>query len=536
MILFRCPSCGAAYRVDDTYAGGSADCQNCGHHISIPTSSDPEVVLVFHAGESEEGRPMTREEVARAFEKEELRATDLVLDDGIWRPLAVELRNMDNSAAIGDKSDLPFELEIESEEGRTVLHSLPLLPIQKLKRARTAGAGAAPAQPAEREKKIGFSVFAPPPDEGAEPEESAGAAGAAGARKIRIPRSVWIGAQVLLGLIALAAGYKFGFGPLISAMRGRPTVVFVAAPDSSPYDVTLGWRRLHAKIPRGGKACAFALYVCPAGEHQTLRLRRLGGRSLRLSLKLRPGAVLLINPEGRQKFAVFEPEKLAGKSLAEPRKHLVEQIAHNVPPLAAGEIANRLNQWTETLYQGTENAPILSGRKYRFDRTMVSAGSSVYQAISKLHVHPSKTLIPIGARYTLNFKEGTVETAIPPGPKKEAELRLPAKTVALPAKLRPKIPKDAALHIRFSTENAIGLSLDLENQNVRSRKGMLHGRWEYRATFTPEQLWHWSWTYHGSCKFKEKTKVKGHTRMVEKTLRVRLRTIDDRPTPLFELE
>ncbi|MBQ9804520.1 MAG: hypothetical protein IJW35_06725 [Lentisphaeria bacterium] len=40
MINFTCPQCGAAYEVDDSYAGCEVECGVCKHTFSTPCSQD----------------------------------------------------------------------------------------------------------------------------------------------------------------------------------------------------------------------------------------------------------------------------------------------------------------------------------------------------------------------------------------------------------------------------------------------------------------------------------------------------------------
>ncbi|NLF18774.1 MAG: DUF4339 domain-containing protein, partial [Lentisphaerae bacterium] len=88
MILFRCPACGTAHRADPQYAGGMLPCRHCGQQVPIPHASDPACALVYKAGESDDGVPMTLEEIRVKLVAGELADTDLVWDNSTWKPLA----------------------------------------------------------------------------------------------------------------------------------------------------------------------------------------------------------------------------------------------------------------------------------------------------------------------------------------------------------------------------------------------------------------------------------------------------------------
>ncbi|MCK5801783.1 MAG: hypothetical protein KAI66_03075, partial [Lentisphaeria bacterium] len=110
MILFSCEECKVAYQVEEEYAGGTMDCGSCGVGISIPKTSDKKVILVYKAGESEDGVAMLQEEVERMLVSGELSDTDLAWDGETWRPLPAYLELLED----GDEKP---KLSLKKQDG-----------------------------------------------------------------------------------------------------------------------------------------------------------------------------------------------------------------------------------------------------------------------------------------------------------------------------------------------------------------------------------------------------------------------------------
>ena len=297
MILFSC-QCGAAYKVDDKYAGGKAQCDQCGQHITVPQTSDPEVELVYKSGESEEGLAVRRDTLEEWLGNDRLTPADLIWRDGTWHPL---------SDYLGDEGDLEkgqaptsklsenvsFKTKCEAAESKDYQQILKELEPVSLPEEDNLEAKETKRQ------KGGFQLLRRPE------EEQKTFAG----KRSRSKRRVLIGLQVAAAILALTVGFKFGFGPLISTVRGKPTMVRIQNKTQNRYHAILGWRRQKRDIyPKSnGK---FTVYV-GMSEKQTLKLRpEKEGETLKTRLPLSPGGVteVVVKPDGTFDIEETKPE------------------------------------------------------------------------------------------------------------------------------------------------------------------------------------------------------------------------------------
>ncbi len=511
MILFRCPSCGEAYRVADDYAGGSAECRNCRVSVRVPTESDPELVLVFKAGDSEDGLAMTRDQVTAAFEAGTLLATDLVLDNGTWRPLAAELHAEDVAAALGDKKDdLRLRLVDPDTGAERVLHKLPHIRLERPIYTEE--------DEAEQRRKIHFSLLrtgeetaAEEPAEKSELEEVEGNATktAAVLNKFPLKRALLISGQLLAGLLALWYGYKLGIGPLVSSLRGLSTRVTVLNPGKANYTAVLGWRHLHRDLPKKA-ACFFELYV-GMKERQTLTLKpEGGGPAIKIKVPLRPGGKLIVNPKGRVQLVTYHPEKVWRVSVREVLDVLREEIKLNEMPDAATVLIELMAELGKGVVGESVRGEILDAAAYRF-----GAGFEGGLPLDKSNRKDDKKKkksgppLPLLARadraQRVNFREGYALVRAAALDELEGAVRLDAMTVVLPARLTVKIPKNAELKVKRMGQRE-SLALDVPNQAITPRKTKFHGQWQFRAWSGGNGRWGWVWIFHGQGKIKGKPK------------------------------
>ena len=290
MILFRC-SCGAAQSVGDQYAGGTAQCATCGQHLSIPQESDPEVILIYRAGDAEEGVAMTQEQVEAALASAALTPTDLISQEGAWYPLeaVLEGEGLEEATAVPPKVTVK-----EGPKGEAIVVDEvvgELIPVRMTDAAEDVTADEPPAgeEPGAsgflRQKKKEAKAVDGDEAVGEEPTEEEGDDVPAAKKHKKLIRV----AQVLVTVLAMVFGFKFGVGPLISTMRNRPTRVMIWNETGQDYQARLGWRRLKANLSNK-TLCRFELYV-GMREKQTLTLiPTAGGKTLKTKLTLRPGA------------------------------------------------------------------------------------------------------------------------------------------------------------------------------------------------------------------------------------------------------
>jgi len=495
--------------VTDDFAGGSADCRNCQVSIRVPSESDPEVVLVFKAGDSEDGVAMTREQVTAAFEANALLPTDLVLDNGTWRPLAAQLHAEDAAATLGDKKDdLRLRLTDPETGEEKVLHKLPHIRLERPIYTEE--------DEAEQRRKIHFSLLrvgdesptGEPAEESELEEMEGGPAKPVLPKKFALKRTLLISGQLLAGLLALWYGYKLGIGPLISSIRGLPTRVTVLNPGKADYTAVLGWRRLRRDLPKGA-ACFFELYV-GMRERQALKLTpKGGGPSIKIKVPLRPGGKILVNPKGAVHLVAFHPEKAGRVSMREVVDVLREEIKQNVMPDAAGVLIELLAELSKNVVGEPVRGELLDAAAYRF-------GAGFEGGLPMAAVKPdakkkkkSGPPLPLLARsdraQRVNFREGyaLVRAAVPDAV--SGAVRLEATTVSLPAHLMVKIPKNAELKLKREGRKQ-NLALDVPNQTITPRKTKFLGQWQFRAWSGGNGRWGWVWVFRGQGKIKGKPK------------------------------
>jgi len=504
MILFRCERCGRAFRVEDRFAGGAADCEHCGHHIRIPQESDPDVVLVFKAGESEEGTPLTRTQVAEAFERGLLRPTDLIFENGMWRPLAKELHNIDNAVIAAELKKNGVRLKLRSRDGSEVLlQELPPIPVRRLK-SHVSEAKKAKGEETREKKKAGFRLLRGVEEQEKKPSaatESAGEAAPPRPRKSlrKIRKWTLISIQIGLALVACWYGYRFGIGPLISAMRGLPTRIIVINPVDVPARAVLGWRRLKQDLPATG-ICTYQLYVA-GREHQTLRIFPTRGEPQKYRLLLRPGARIIFNPGGRP-LVVLRPGRISKPNLKAEIKRLADEIAANHPPEAIDAIIAKVTRLAKEACREVIRDRILDGAKYAVEGGPAPV-PGVKQPPHRLAVGGKPRQFAMGDGW-VRFRpdraaEGNLQSI-------EAVVRLPNRSLKLHNKFAVKIPANTECRLRRTPSELEG-TFEVGRQTVDTRKGKLHGKWSYRALRMLSEsrpTWDWAWTFQGEGKVGKK--------------------------------
>jgi len=512
MILFRCSSCGEAYRVADKYANGSADCQKCGAAISIPGESDPEVVLIYKAGESEDGLALTREQVTAAFEAGTLLATDLILDEGTWRPLSAELHAADVAASLGGKADdLKLRLQNPVDGRSETLHRLPQI--------RLARPILTEEDEAEQRRKIHFSLIRmgeesdesePGEAEELEAVQGRGAKPPEVNTKRQVRRTLMISGQLLAGLLALWYGFKLGIGPLVSSIRGKSTLVSIVNPGKTDYTAVLGWRHLHRHLPKGG-ACCFETYV-GMRERQGLTLKPAGGGpSIKVKVPMRPGGKILVNPKGAVRLCTLFPGKIGRLSVREVSDVLTEQIIENGAPDAADVLFDLMEGFVKVTLGEPVRGEFLDGAAYRFGAGLEGCKPPPKPGKKKADKKVKKTgpplplLVRAEKPQRATFREGYLSVRAAAPRTIEGALRLKAVTVSLPPNITIKIPKGTELKIK-RTAGRSDLAFDLQNQTITPQKTKFRGVWQYRAWSAEPGRWGWVWVFHGEGKIKGKKK------------------------------
>jgi DNA-directed RNA polymerase subunit RPC12/RpoP len=217
LILFRC-SCGAEYRVEDHYAGGAAECEECGARVSIPRQSDPEVLLIFKAGDEKDGSPISREHVTEQLASGVLQPTDLYWTEEGWRPLDPQILHPDQDVP-EERGKVAGRLLIAPDSAPMTEETLIAVDLPPLEAApEHVSSSHAPEVP----KKPAAKLFTVP-----------------------WLRSTAVAAVLMVGVFL---GYRDFLGPLVFRLLNCPATMEVHNGGKTPCTVTLQKKPLRLDV------------------------------------------------------------------------------------------------------------------------------------------------------------------------------------------------------------------------------------------------------------------------------------------------
>ncbi len=514
MILFRC-SCGAAHGVDDKYAGGTAMCEKCGQHVPIPKESDSEVQLVYKAGESETGVPLSREEVDQALAAGELTPRDLIWHESTWYPLSKFLSGGESAGVDvgGEAPEIPFEAMLESAIGE-------LMPVQGVldrKKANAAAKAKSPKSPRKGVRRFLPRIRFPGGKKGK----------AAEARPARQKTKLYVAVQAVLGVLAVVIGFKFGFGPLISSVRKKTTYVVVRNHGKTAYRAKLGWRAVLGsdsfKVEIGPDDLRqFDIHV-GMPETQTLTLEPMteaedAAEVHKIKLPLRPGAIVWVNVKGQGEYGAFDRASVKDKAV--PTADLAkfaDQVSRHQAPHAASRVANAILNIAKSALKEKLKDEVFTSLDYELPALagrMPNAPATTEQGVEGepeqqprlflacIPLHTCSLDFANGGHCQYNYRNARNVEARVRWPDSHKAVRL-SKSRSIP--LNPKAPP--TLELRGPVHN-LAVSMRVEQQEVKhGQKGTLYqGAWQYTATrrggggkkgSKQKITWSWSWRFDG---------------------------------------
>ncbi|MFA5203993.1 MAG: hypothetical protein WC708_06255 [Lentisphaeria bacterium] len=488
MILFRC-SCGDTFKVDDTLAGGTGECESCHREFTIPAQSDPDVVLVFKAGSEGDGTPMLKSELENKLASQEFDGADLIWTDDHWTPISDwQAGAAAPPAAPAAPAHVRPTLRIRAVGGGETETEPPPFPADD----GEAGADGEEQPVAARgvmRQAMGLERYTPPPP----------------AAK---PRKAWwkLAVRLILLVVALAAGYKYGGGPILANYLKKPSYVIIHNGDAVQYQATLGWRRLSQELPAGA-SCHFQVFV-GMDETQTLRLTPAGGGAETLiKVPVKMGKNILVNPGRKTVYRVVDLPWLAQQRAAEQTAAFAQAMAANRAPQEGLALMEKLDQLSREVVKQNLQDELTDPAPYDLDEmTDDGAATAPGAAAGK----PRLTCSPLiqapfaDGQFTLNFSESQAATL-------DASVRLPAFSATLPPNITVKIPEGASLQVNRLAKR-LRFALRQEKQTLDLPKGSFTGTWEYSATWpfevTPPavQEWKWQWIFRGQGTFKGEKK------------------------------
>jgi len=482
MVLFRC-SCGAAHAIEERFAGGTAQCEQCGQRVPIPQQSDEGVLLVYKSGEDEEGIPMARDQVERALITGALSSLDLIWHENTWYPLRDFMGEQEDDVAPpepaegdGEQKELeatigaltPIHMTVTPEDEEPIPTAEPVerrrfrfLPFGRKSRAQRADGGT------EREKKTPVQIVA----------------------------------QVLGVILILGIAFKFGFGPLISSARKMTSYVIVQNHEDIDYTAKLGWRALlgsssyKAELSKQS-VCSFEIDV-GMPEKQTLTLIPVEegkGEPFKVKVPLRPGLAVLVNLKAKGTYAVYDIGKAGSKQVGGELKKLVSQVSAAQAPTAAPQVAKAILAIGKESLVTTVKDPMFFSTEYNLPAIALFG-----EQVSK--VDQSKPVLSWLPVFHLNFKDGYCNYARGEPKKIEGGVKFVSKTVKVSRsrviKLNPKSPPNLELR---GTNASPQLSMRLGSQTVEAEKRKFSGTWSYTAKRSggKKPRWTSSWSFTGT--------------------------------------
>lgn len=520
MILFRCPACGTAHRAEPQYAGGMLPCRRCGQQVPIPHASDPACALVYKAGESDDGLPMTMEEIRVKLVAGELADTDLVWDSSTWKPLSQAF------GAVREGENTGLRLKHREDDSATAGDKelgTPLVPlgaVQKVAPAALAdGAGATKSrrfQLRRRQEPKAAAETTGPAAEAAVVTAPAAAAPApaadpaAASRSARRHGRLYQAGQVVLLVLALFFGFKLGVGPLISQFRDRPTYVIVQNHEAIDYTAALGMRRIKEDLYKNGLANYQVWVGLP--ERMTLRITPTvpgTAEPYKVKVPVRPGAVTLVNLKALGEYGVYDLTALSGKKLDTAElKDLAAEIGANRAPASAIKVSRQVRDLVGPAFIGTRQDLFYRSAHYEFDPSLLyrqrqheldreRAGKAAKKA--KTSSKNPKPHLAFPAARVLTFTNGSSLYHPTDREKVERTVTLPTTTLNLSGS---RILKVAPPKVTLTGDaKAIALVIQLQNTKVTAEGKSFLGTWDYRATCRLEgkdaNRWVWSWVFRG---------------------------------------
>lgn len=515
MILFQC-KCGAVHRVDAQYAGGTMQCPCCGAQIPIPLESDPNCVLIYKAGESEDGIPMHLDTVRLQLVSGELSDTELIWDNSTWRPLG-EYMGMNQGAALetvmpgdAEKPRLTLKRDTapqdDNEEEIEIAESLEdLTPIQQVRKVAKVEK-ANPEKNTAGKKRFRLAFWKKKQVEAAKDDAASGEEQPKKKRGGKIYYTI----QVVLGILAITVGYKLGFGPLISKARNMPSFVIVQNHEPYEYIAQLGWRRLKQDIYKNGM-CSFEIYV-GMSEKQTLRVnpKEPGqGEAYKVKVPVRPGGTIIVNLKQLGDYGLFDPSSVGGKKLAAGD---VDKLEKEFAAFAAPQTVVKLNRDIRDLvrpaFKGTKNDLFFVDTQYDLQNIPVFDRTPNKKEGEKKEEKPvvKKDMVVFPPVRRLNYGNGYAVYDHTDPERVERGVYLNVKNIVL-SKTR-TIPGGRILLELRGDKNVLNLSARIQS-SVTDSGAKFTGEWRYSAAMSnsgdAKGRWKYQWQFVGNGDLNKKT-------------------------------
>ncbi len=295
--------------------------------------------------------------------------------------------------------------------------------------------------------------------------------------------------RVALLLLALWVGFQYGFGPLLSAYRGRETQVYIVndSPDQR-YMVRLGWRRLRQELYPNG-VVSFKLFV-GMKERQGLAIKTIdeNGKQKflkKLKLPLSPDARVLVNLNQGQTYYIYKPELVKEKELDSVGQLTREILNMEKQLTAAEEVLESAKAIGRQAFVDQTDAEVIDLTEYRARASRV--GYTAEQEDVDLPVLTDQPVaLPIAKGASISYHHGKPETTtvnvVLTG---KGNLDLGSYALQLENPRATVTQRDDTIVVNVQSQR-----VDLTEQGKT-----FGGQWRYNATKRPKQPWTWEWLF-----------------------------------------
>ena len=312
------------------------------------------------------------------------------------------------------------------------------------------------------------------------------------------PSAVRTALRILVAIVVIGAGFRFGFGPLISHARGKMTTVIVKNRGDEGYSLRLGWRMLTGRlIPQGQEQFELAVSWY---EHQGLRLQPLdangqpSGAARKLSVPMHPGGVTLVNLDQAGTYYTYDTQSIASESITglDP---LLSQITKGEPPAAMQEVLTSAHALGEKAFIEKRNDLFFELTEFRPTPTV---GYFAKAVDTEAEPDPSLPVLT-DKEHDLDVANGRIKHYAADTTLLEATL--PSQQ-DLPMNLGSQsfvIPKGTRVVVVDSKDKAGPVKqvrLQFGNQTIDMKGKTYSGSWSYAAILRGSN-WSWVWTFNG---------------------------------------
>ncbi len=296
--------------------------------------------------------------------------------------------------------------------------------------------------------------------------------------------------KLIILVIAVLVGWKYGIGPLLSHQRQQPSNLWVVNDTDQSYDLSLGWRRLK-RVLHPQSHVQFTLYV-GMKEKQTLKVTPDGGGATRnIAVELAPNSRLLLNLDKATTYYSYMPER-AHNERVQHLDALGRQLQNRQPPTALSQIVDNLRAIGNTTLQGSTDALFIDLAEY-------TPYILTIQDFSEIPA-PGDRPTPLLTAETLNltFANGQMSFNGAKPENTTATVKLDTQLqVPLSRAITVNVKPGTTLDIRAESSSITLFFMAGETMNVEWDGGTYSGSWSYHARQNAAS-WEWNWTFSGS--------------------------------------